>query len=450
MSAAAVRTVMAVMVPLSGAPTRRSSAGAAVVHKPAGCGWPARGVIAAARQDGGVSSPIAPTRTADPQRPLEPLWRGLLVYRVLALHQRGGGGAARAARLPIAGRRGRGAGRDGRVDGGQRLRLPGAGARAGRRGAIAVADVAVTVAVMASTPFVQTPAQLAADAPVMGSIWTPGAVLACALCFGVRGGLVAASVVSATLLAVQARPETELGDIQLIVLVGLTVGFAATVLRRAGRTAARGRWRPRRPRWSGSGWPGRCTTGCCRCSATCAGAAVSWAATAGELGRLAGEQEFALRTLLTTGPAAVDAAGRRDLAAALRTLGSTRISVATPAHGVELPARVVDELVAVVGAALANVAVHVGPDAPAWVLLEDLGAEVEISVRDDGPGIPAGRLAAAEADGRIGVARSMLGRVRELGGTITCDTGPDRHGMDHPGAPGGGRDRATAATAISR
>ena len=50
---------------------------------------------------------------------------------------------------------------------------------------------------MASTPFVQTPAQLAADAPVMGSIWTPGAVLACALCFGVRGGLAAALVVSA-------------------------------------------------------------------------------------------------------------------------------------------------------------------------------------------------------------------------------------------------------------
>ena len=96
----------------------------------------------------------------------------------------------------------------------------------------------------------------------------------------------------------------------------------------------------------------------------------------------------------------------------------------------------VDELVAVVGAALANVAVHVGPDAPAWVLLEDLGAEVEISVRDDGPGIPEGRLAAAEADGRIGVARSMRGRVRDLGGTITCDTGPDRARSGSSGSPG--------------
>jgi hypothetical protein len=47
---------------------------------------------------------------------------------------------------------------------------------------------------------------------------------------------------------------------------------------------------------------------------------------AGELGRLAGEQEFALRTLLTTGPAGVDALGRRDLAAALRAFGSERTS----------------------------------------------------------------------------------------------------------------------------
>jgi signal transduction histidine kinase len=147
---------------------------------------------------------------------------------------------------------------------------------------------------------------------------------------------------------------------------------------------------------------------------------------AGELGRLAGEQEFALRTLLTTGAAPVDVHGRRDLAAALRVLASARVTVSTPAHPVELPAQVVDELVAVAGAALANVALHVGPDAPAWVLLEDMGDGVEISVRDEGQGIPDGRLDAAEAEGRLGVARSMRGRVLDLGGTITCDTGPGR------------------------
>jgi signal transduction histidine kinase len=146
---------------------------------------------------------------------------------------------------------------------------------------------------------------------------------------------------------------------------------------------------------------------------------------AAELGSLAGEQEIALRTLLITGPSVADAEGRRDLAAALRGLASGRVTVAAPAHPVPLPARVVEELVAAVAAALANTALHAG-SAQAWVFLEDAGDAVEISVRDDGPGIPEGRLAAAEAEGRIGVARSIRGRVADLGGTITLDTGPDR------------------------
>ena len=184
----------------------RAGAASRVVHRLRGCGWPStrcRG----ARQDGRVTSPT----TADPERPLEPLWRGLLVYRVLALLSAGvvvlvglpqyRSAAGAVAVLVVM------AGWTAVLGYGYLV----AGARSGRRGRLAVADVAVTVAVMASTPFVQTPAQLAADAPVMGSIWTPGAVLACALCFGVRGGLAAALVVSATLLAVQARPGDRAG-----------------------------------------------------------------------------------------------------------------------------------------------------------------------------------------------------------------------------------------------
>ncbi|WP_246394452.1 ATP-binding protein, partial [Pseudonocardia pini] len=69
---------------------------------------------------------------------------------------------------------------------------------------------------------------------------------------------------------------------------------------------------------------------------------------------------------------------------------------------------------------------HVGAQAPAWILVEQVDDAVEISVRDDGPGIPEGRLAEAAAQGRIGVARSMLGRVADLGGTVVLDTGPGR------------------------
>jgi signal transduction histidine kinase len=42
-----------------------------------------------------------------------------------------------------------------------------------------------------------------------------------------------------------------------------------------------------------------------------------------------------------------------------------------------------------------------------------------ISVRDDGPGIPAGRLEQAAAEGRLGVASSIRGRVADQGGTAT-------------------------------
>jgi len=77
-----------------------------------------------------------------------------------------------------------------------------------------------------------------------------------------------------------------------------------------------------------------------------------------------------------------------------------------------------------VRACLDNVRCHVGEDAPAWVLVEDLGVSVVVTVRDEGPGIPASRLAAASAEGRLGVSESVRGRVADLGGTAVLVTGP--------------------------
>ena len=116
-----------------------------------------------------------------------------------------------------------------------------------------------------------------------------------------------------------------------------------------------------------------------------------------ELGRLAGEQESRLRTLIRT----QDAAARRRRRPApstsptplarLRDCGPASTS-RCPAGAVDLPAAVGSEVVAVVEACLDNVDRHVGEGAPAWVLLEAFGDRVEVSVRDDGPGIPEGRL----------------------------------------------------------
>jgi len=77
-----------------------------------------------------------------------------------------------------------------------------------------------------------------------------------------------------------------------------------------------------------------------------------------------------------------------------------------------------------VGAALANVTAHAGDAARAWVLLEEAGSEVVVSVRDDGRGFDCDRLEEARAEGRLGVSASIEGRVRDLGGTAVLESTP--------------------------
>ncbi|MFD4034923.1 sensor histidine kinase, partial [Streptomyces sp. NPDC058637] len=106
-----------------------------------------------------------------------------------------------------------------------------------------------------------------------------------------------------------------------------------------------------------------------------------------------------------------------DLRALLAPHAGSRVSFAEPGAPVLLAAGAARELAAAVSAALDNVRVHAGPDAQAWILVEDEPDEVIVTVRDDGPGIPEGRLDQAEGEGRLGVALSIRGRLRDLGGT---------------------------------
>jgi signal transduction histidine kinase len=147
-----------------------------------------------------------------------------------------------------------------------------------------------------------------------------------------------------------------------------------------------------------------------------------------ELGRVAGEQEAALRALVqydarVLAPAAQPSAEETDLMVALERLHSGRVTVAGPGAPVLLPAADAVEVAAVVSACLDNVRAHVGGDAAAWVFVEDLGEEVVVSVRDEGPGIPAGRVAEAAGEGRMGIRDSVCGRMTELGGRAELVTG---------------------------
>jgi signal transduction histidine kinase len=145
---------------------------------------------------------------------------------------------------------------------------------------------------------------------------------------------------------------------------------------------------------------------------------------AAELGRLAGEQEAALRALIGVPDLAADAGGPADLSRLLQGYSSMTVTVSAPATPVRLPARTAREIQAAVGAALDNVRRHCGPDARAWVLVEDAGRCVTVSIRDDGPGFSPDRPAQAATDGRLGIAQSIRGRIRDLGGTVAITSAP--------------------------
>lgn len=89
-----------------------------------------------------------------------------------------------------------------------------------------------------------------------------------------------------------------------------------------------------------------------------------------------------------------------------------------------LPSARGEELLAVVRQALANAERHAGPHARVFILLEDEGSDVRVTVRDDGVGMDPDRPAAAEAEGRMGVSRSIRGRIADLAGTAHLDAAP--------------------------
>ena len=146
-----------------------------------------------------------------------------------------------------------------------------------------------------------------------------------------------------------------------------------------------------------------------------------------QLAALAGEQEVALRNLLSGNPAAAGATADADLRARLGGLASPAIEVSAPGDPVILRAGRAAEITAAVQAALDNVRQHAGPGARAWILLEDEGDGVRVTIRDDGAGFDADRRLPEAADaGRLGVRQSIRGRIHDLGGSVSISSRPGR------------------------
>ncbi|MFI9082042.1 MacS family sensor histidine kinase [Streptomyces sioyaensis] len=313
-----------------------------------------------------------------------------------------------------------------------------------------VADLGFAVGGILLTLAVDTHARIMGGGPTLPSIWAAGAVLGFAIKGGWRWAAVASTLVAAAnLIERQELARDTIHNVVLVWVASVGIGYVVEVARSSERTLARAlqieaatRERERLAR--------DIHDSVLQVLAMVQRRGAAIGGEAAELGRMAGEQEVALRTLVAGGllpshgglpgavptvphqagdgvredrPAPVAAApaasgaGPCDVRALLAPFARAGVTFSEPGAPVELPAAAAAELAAAVSAALDNVRVHAGDGAHAWILVEDEPDAVLVTVRDDGPGIPEGRLADAEREGRLGVALSIRGRLRDLGGS---------------------------------
>ncbi|MFI6643836.1 MacS family sensor histidine kinase [Streptomyces sp. NPDC050504] len=308
-------------------------------------------------------------------------------------------------------------------------------------------DLTIALVGILLTPVADVDAQTF-DGPTLPTIWTAGSVLAFAIKGGWRWAGFASSLVAVANIIERGEPSRDtFHNVLLVWIASIAIGYIVEVARASERTLARAleieaatRERERLAR--------DIHDSVLQVLAMVQRRGTALGGEAAELGRMAGEQEVALRTLVSSGlvptsrtsedlsqgavvrtvevadehdgPDGHDdpaAAGPCDLRALLAPHAGAKVTFSEPGAPVLLAPAAAKELAAAVSAALDNVRVHAGEEARAWILVEDWPDEVIVTVRDDGPGIPEGRLAQAEGEGRMGVALSIRGRLRDLGGT---------------------------------
>jgi signal transduction histidine kinase len=321
--------------------------------------------------------------------------------------------------------------------------------RARRALPMVIADLGMAVAAVLLSRVVATPAAVSAGEITIPTLWAACPVVSCAIVGGWPGGLLAAIVLGAADVVERGGLAVNVmhNDVMLALLGG-AIGYVGSLTRAASRAMAHAqrvdaatRERQRLARDIHDSVLQVLALVQRRCAEV----------GATELSRLAGEQESSLRALVTSwrdadaaehaervedgvplppGPlsrrraAALGAEPReldlRDLAG---RFASPDVTVSAPDTAVSLPAPVARDLTAALSAALDNVRAH-APGAHAWILVEDDDTAVTVSIRDDGPGMPAARAATAAAEGRLGIAQSIRGRIADLGGSVTIVSAP--------------------------
>ncbi|RDH13732.1 MacS family sensor histidine kinase [Tsukamurella pulmonis] len=303
----------------------------------------------------------------------------------------------------------------------------------GRNRWFVIGEFAAAAVLALGTVWVASPEFTAHNQALPTTLWLTNPVVSAAILGGPVAGVIGGIAIAVINAIYRGTfPETVLRDANypVFMAVGLGLGVAARVairsqeqLREAERVAAEARARERLAREVHDGVLQALAFLARRCAAL-GGPGTEL----GALGELAAQQERALRHLIAETPDATpgrEDGGTVDLRDLLRPFASATVTLAEPGGPVVLPAAAAAELAAAVRNAVENTERHAGPGARSYLLLEDVGDAVLVTVRDDGAGIAPGRLDAARAEGRLGVSESIVGRMRALGGRaeLTTDVG---------------------------
>ena len=252
----------------------------------------------------------------------------------------------------------------------------------------------------------------------LGSVWPLAGVLTAGVALAGRGGAVAGAVVGLGRLCgdlLQARSTEPLGDLSvsasstfvLYALAGLAAGYATVKLREAERGISSAIAREEVARTLHDGVLQTL-------------AVVQRRATDPDLARLAREQERELRDYLFGAAPAAGELGLQLRRAAARFEdhfgGTARVVLADDLP--KLAPAAVDALAGAVSEALTNAGKH-GEATTVTVFAEPDDDGVFCSVKDDGHGFD-------DAPEGIGLARSVRGRLAEVGGRVEVDGNPGR------------------------
>jgi len=292
---------------------------------------------------------------------------------------------------------------------------------------VVIVDQLAAVGLMAATRVVADHEWYSNHQTMPTTLWVANSVISAAVYGGPAVGTASALAMATVSAVVRDQINLDLwrdATAPVLVACGVAMGFATVTARhahrqleQAARVAAATEERDRLAR--------QVHDGVLQVLALVQRRATETGAVGADLARLAGEQEEALRRLISEQDTDVDRGGERvDLTALLRARADASVTVSAPAEPVVLARALAEELAALASTALDNTALHAGPDARAFVLLEDLGDEIVLSIRDDGVGIAAGRLDEATAQGRMGVSKSIVGRAQWLGGVAVLDSAP--------------------------